>query len=211
MINRNYIKFHLGDKMVNCHIDAVHAQAPNSDQYTGEIVEAVINEIDCSGIISIISRTVMDINRPRDNRNAPAVDEYRNAIRQIIMSKEILGLDSKLLKNYLHLAIHGMRNDRGTDFEIGTRFGNSCSQEIEFWFIEELKQLSTNLGVNSKFPGDRSKSVHRNGDPNGNYDGYGIKFNTIQIEINRTWRKTKQNELVDFFKKIIGDFDGDFN
>ena len=211
MIEMKYLKYSIGNKKINGHIDAVHAQSPKSDEFTGKIVSATIKQGTFSGIISTISRTEMDINRPRIKKNAPAIDEYRETIKNILISKDILDANGYLVKNYLHLAIHGMSNDKETDFEIGTRYGSSCSAEVKTWFIKELQKLSDNIGVDNIFPGDSSKSYHRNGDRNNNYKGYGNKFHTIQIEINRTWRKKRQLMLIDFFSEILQSFDNKFN
>ncbi len=83
MVDKKYLKD------INLHIDAVHAQSPNSDQYTGEIVQAVVDRVNCSGIIATISRTVMDINRPINNQNTPAIGEFRNTIKEIIESNDM--------------------------------------------------------------------------------------------------------------------------
>jgi len=154
MKNGEYVKYNIGKYESNCHIDAVHAQNPDSDQYTGEIVEAVIQGIDCSGIIATVSRTKIDINRPRNNQNAPAIDEFRSIIREIVESKNILNEEQELTKNYLHLAIHGMRDDRGTVFEVGTLNGNSCSQEIQDWFMEKLSSLGMTKKQSIRFRRD---------------------------------------------------------
>lgn len=211
MKNKKYLKYHLGKSKFNGHIDAVHAHPRQSDQYTGEIVNAVINKMDCSGIIATISRTKMDLNRQRNKDNAPAIDEYRATIRDIIDSKRLLNRNDKLRKNYLHLAIHGMSNDRKNEFEIGTLNGNSCDSAVEDWFIQHLESITTKIGVNTIFPGDPSKSVHRSGDGTSNYRGYGNHFHTIQIEINRTWRRDKQADIVNFLCLIINSFDKRFN
>ena len=207
-----YLKYHIGRKDLTSHIDAVHAHNPRADEYTGAIVKGVIKKINASGIISTISRTEMDINRPRNETNAPAIDEFREAIKNIIFSKRIINTkDNSLTKQYLHLAIHGMRDDRETDFEIGTLGGNSCSQDISDLFISRLSNLTKKIGINSIFPGDSSKSVHRTGEKESEYIGYGANFHTIQIEINRTWRKNKREELIQFFSEIIIEFDKVFN
>ncbi|MEA3350555.1 MAG: hypothetical protein U9Q82_08045 [Chloroflexota bacterium] len=123
----------------------------------------------------------MDLNRLRSQTNAPAIDEYRETIKEIIKSKGILDSHNQLTKNYLHLAIHGMRNRGKTEFEIGTLNGNSCSQEIIEWFTEKLESISKKIGVNDIFPGNISKSYHRNGDASSDYKGYGNNFHTIQF------------------------------
>ncbi len=210
MVKKRYLKYNIGDPKITAHIDAVHAQAPNADQFTGEIVEGVIEDINCSGIISTISRNIMDLNRPRSSENSAAIDEFRETIYEFLNHKKILDERNTLTKNYLHLAIHGMR-DRKNDFELGTRNGNSCSPQIYSWFRTRIEELSKNIGIDHVFPGDVSKSYHRHGDQGSNYVGYGEKFHTIQIEINRTWRLHRRSEVILFLSKIIYDFDKQFN
>ena len=40
MLSKNYISYHISNKY-NCHIDAVHAIAPDSDEYTGPHLSVV--------------------------------------------------------------------------------------------------------------------------------------------------------------------------
>ena len=211
MKKKNYVVYNIGEKNFCSHLDAIHSQNPKSDQYTGEIVNDVIDRINASGIIATISRTKMDLNRPRCTSNALAIDEFRETINEIVKSKEILSPDKTLTKNYLHLAIHGMKDTRGTEFEVGTLHGTSCSPEISEWFISKLSGISKNFGLDKVFPGDSSKSYHRYGDPSSSYIGYGNKFHTIQVEINRNWRKNKKKELVDFLSELIANFDKECN
>ena len=81
---KKFIKFYLGCKEIYSHIDAVHAHPPNADEFTGDIAEGVVNRINCSGIIAIVSRTIADLNRPRNSNNKEAIDEYRQTIREIL-------------------------------------------------------------------------------------------------------------------------------
>lgn len=206
-----YLKYNIGERKYSSHLDAIHAVNPNSDSYTGIIVDNVIKRINASGIIAIISRTKMDINRPRCDKNAPAIDEYRIIINEILKSKKIILPQNLLSKNYLHLAIHGMKDEHGTDFEIGTCYGTSCSPEIEKWFLKKLNTISTNVGVNRYFPGDQSKCYHREGDQSSNYTGYGDKFHSIQIEICKILRKYQRKTIISFLEEIIITFDKTFN
>lgn len=211
MKKKKYILYNIGLDSINGHIDAVHAQGPRADQYTGDIVIGVIERLNVSGIIATISRNEMDLNRPRNNANAPAIDEYRTTIKEIIQAKKNFNKEGKLTKNYLHIAIHGMRDDRGAEFEIGTRNGESCSIEVLDWFLKRLNKLNQTYNVNNLFEGDPSKSFHRNGDLESGYMGYGNKFHTIQVEINRQWRKNNQKELINFFSDTLAEFDKEFN
>jgi DNA-directed RNA polymerase subunit F len=209
-VKKKYIKYFLGDKNIRSHIDAIHACPPKADEFTGEIVEAVVKKINCSGIISIVPRTEADLNRPQSNNNKEAIDEYRQTIKEILDQVNILSENGEASRPYLHLAIHGMRN-RQNDIAIGTRHGSTCSKEIRIWFIKEIKKHVKKLDVDKRFPGDPSKKFHRLGDQNSNYIGYGRNFNTFQIEISRTLREKHRAELVDMFCDFIESFNKEFS
>ncbi len=210
MIKEKYFYYHVGNAVLSSHIDAVHAASPKADKFTGVIADSVIRNCNASGIIARVSRTLMDVNRARELKNAPAIDQYRNIIRTLLDSKKLLNENEKLKRPYLHLALHGMRDDRKADFIIGTCYGESCSDNVAGWFLQELKKISTRIRVDEVFPGNESKAYHRNGDLPNNYPGYGKLFNTIQIEINRTWRAKKQALLTKFFSQVITQFDHSF-
>lgn len=211
-IEDKFIKYYLGSRKIRSHIDAVHACPPKSDELTGEIVEGVINEVDCSGIIAIASRTKADLNRPRNDNNKEAIDEYRQTIKHILEHINNLNKDGKSLKPFLHLAIHGMSDRRKEDIEIGTLFGKTCSLDVKHWFINEIENHIKKIKIDKRFPGDPSKSAHRCGDQTSdlNYLGYGANFNTFQIEINRMLRKSHQKELINIFSDIIIRFNEQF-
>jgi hypothetical protein len=211
MIKRTYISYNIGRKSLNSLIDAVHAAPPNSDINTGKIVKSIITKIDASGIVAIISRNIMDLNRPINLNNRPGILEYRDTIRKILISKDLILKSNCLKRRFLHIAIHGMDKTRQTDFEIGTRMGESCSYDIRDWFCDNLKTISTNIGIDNIFPGDTSKAFHRNGDPENGYIGYSQNFNTIQFEIGYFWRNQKIDLIVDFLCNVISSFDYKFN
>lgn len=198
---KKFVKLYLGRREISSHIDAVHACPPNAEKFTGEIVERVVNKINCSAIIAIVSRTMIDLNRPRNANNAEAIDEYRHTIREILEHINIFDKNGRLSKPYLHLAIHGM-SDRDSEIEIGTLNGKTCSPEVKEWFVAEIRKHITKTRTDRKFPGDSSKSVHRL--------DYGDNFNTFQVEISRTLREKHRIELVNIFSEIIIQFNRKF-
>ena len=202
-IEKKFVKFCLGSKEVHCHIDAVHASPPKHDKFTGDIVEGIAKEINCSAIIATVSRTIADINRSRNEENGEAIDEYRASIRQILEHLNIIDIDGTLLKPYLHLAIHGMKDKNNNEIEIGTRYGATCSEHVKNWVVEEIIKSFTSTGIDRNFPGDPSKSVHRLGDLNNNqnYSGYRENFNTIQLEFSLRLRQNHRKEII----KMLGD------
>ena len=211
-IEKKFVKYYLGSKDIRTHIDAVHACPPNSDKFTGEIVEGMIDKINCSGIIATKSRTIVDLNRQRNESNKEAIDEYRITIRDILKHVGILNENEKLLKPYLHLAVHGMKDRINKDIEIGTSFGKSCSPKVKKWFEKETKKHFRRVQIDGRFCGDPSKSVHRCGDKisDPEYLGYGKNYNTIQIEISRTLREKHQEDIINIFCNIIKKFNKEF-
>lgn len=211
-VNKKFIKFYMGSKNIRSHIDAVHACPPKADEFTGDIVEGVVNKINCSGIIAIISRTIVDLNRPRNINNKEGIDEYRQTIRENLEHIGNLDENGKLSRPYLHLAIHGMKDKRKGDIEIGTLYGKTCSPEVKKWFVSEIKRHFKRVQIDERFPGDSSKPVHRCGDQTSdlNYLGYGNNFTTFQIEISRILRENHQKELINMFSDIIIHFNEKF-
>lgn len=210
--NKKFIKFYMGSKKIRSHIDALHACPPKADEFTGDIVEGVVNKINCSGIIAIVSRTIVDLNRPRNSNNEEAIDEYRQTIREILGHIGNLDGNGKLSRPYLHLAIHGMKNKWNEDIEIGTQYSKTCSPEVKEWFDSEIKKNFKRIQIDVRFCGDSSKSVHRCGDQTKdfNYLGYGNNFNTFQIEISRTLRENYQKKLINKFSDIVNHFNEKF-
>ncbi len=205
------IKYYFGSKSIRSHIDAVHAV---TEFFTGEIVEGVIKKINCHGIVGTVSRTVVDLNRFPNNQNKEAIEEYRLIIKHILKHLDVLDKDDKLVKPYLHLAIHGIKDSvHGPNvIEIGTRDGETCSSEVKEWFIKELNVNGFEIQIDTKKIGDPSKIVHRWGDNVSDlyYSGYGENFNTLQIEISRTLREKYRNEFIGIFSEIIRNFNETF-
>lgn len=209
---RTFSKYHMGDNTIYSHIDAVHAVSPGADKRTDEIVKGVVEQINCSGIISTISRKDADLNRPRSKDNEKAVDEYRQTIREILEHLGIVNEEGKLTKPYLHLAIHGIQDrDDKKRIEIGTRCGRTCDLTIRNWLRETLSQkIYCNVVVDVKYIGDISLTAHRIGDSSG-YSGYGNLYNAIQVEISRTLREKSRQELIKAFSDIILEFNSKFS
>ena len=200
-----YIAYYLGNPNINCHIDAVHSKRPRGEINTKKLVTEIIKNIDCSGIYALISRNDMDLNRPLNEINEPAILEFREAILSILKHLKILDNSNKLIKPYLQLALHGMRNYAHKEIEIGTRNNETCSNEIFIWFKKKLEEnckevfnKDLKIAYNKEFIGNISKRVHR--------ENYGNLFNTIQIEINKTLRTDYFSKITEVLSKIVKSF-----
>ena len=200
-----YIAYYLGDPKINCHIDAVHSKKPNGEINTKKLVVEVVKNTGCSGIYALVSRREMDLNRPLNETNEPAILEFRRAIFFILNHLKILDSNNTLKRPYLHLALHGMKDYAHKEINIGTRYNQTCSNNIFAWFrnkldkyCKEIFDRDLKILYNKEFIGNSSKGVHRK--------KYGNLFNTIQIEINITLRTKYFSKILEVLTNIVKNF-----
>ncbi|MCK5291709.1 MAG: hypothetical protein KAR39_06810 [Thermoplasmata archaeon] len=207
------MKFRSGSNTIHAHVDAVHAAPPRHDKYAGQIADAIAKMAGCSVIVATVSRDIADLNRPPNESNQEAIKEYRRAIRLILEHLGNLDVNGKAARPYLHLAIHGMADTGDGDIEIGTRFGETCSENIKDWLVNRIDSWGEEVQVDRRFPGNPSKSFHRCGDSRSDleYLGYGDNFNTFQVEIGRTLREKYRRKLINRFAEIVVDFNDTFD
>ncbi|SFA77926.1 MULTISPECIES: hypothetical protein [unclassified Bacillus (in: firmicutes)] len=212
-IELEYLDYYIGDPTSLCLVDALHAKPPQSDLFTGEIVERVISNVKCAGIISKVSRTVADLNRKMDGSNDAALQQYRATIKKIFKQYGILDEQShQITKPVLHLSIHGMKDEHygRHAIEVGTFQGQSCSKKMRSWFQRTIRKKSNEILPNTRivfdeyFDGDESIVYHRMGDGD-SYEGYGPHFHTFQIEFSKTLREDYQSEIVELITQIINE------
>ncbi|MGJ7918950.1 hypothetical protein [Neobacillus sp. LXY-4] len=217
-IKQKYLKFHKGKGFICGHVDALHATPPAADKFTDKIVEKLIIEIGCAGIISTVSRLECDLNRSPNGINNAGIYEYRQAIKEILHFLHIVDpVQQRLTTPYLHLSFHGMKDTNYGPYaiEIGTQRGKSCSGEVLQWFkkalLESIQGISPEITIvfDKKFKGNESIIAHRHGDIDG-YLGYGHHFHTFQIELSRTIRKKYLTKITRIFAKIMNDFQTEF-
>lgn len=213
MISKKYVKYHKGNGVLCCHVEAIHAAPPAADRYTENIVLGIMAQTQCAGIISTVSRQIADLNKAADGFNDEALQEYRNSIREIMDDLGILQSNNKINRNYLHISIHGMKDEHHGPFaiEIGTRNGQSCSKEMKKWFKETLMRKASELipridiVFDEKFIGDPSLVFHRRGDGK-EYKGYGTKFHTFQLEISHYLRENFHPVVVELLAHTVMEF-----
>ncbi len=213
-VKLDYVQFYRGSGKVFCQVDAQHAMPPQADLYTGQLVRNIVWETGCAGVISMVSRTIADLNRKEDGKNKQAIQQYRKAIFEILQHLGILEQKRhRLTKPYLQLTIHGMKDDHHGPYaiEIGTYNGLSCSRQIRKWFRKTLTSKANDILPKLKirfdkyFDGDESITYHRQGDGT-NYKGYGYHFHTFQIELSRTLREKHIEEMTELLSHVISAF-----
>lgn len=207
----DYIEFYKGTGDIYCLVDAPHAKPPQADLFTGLLVNGIVRNTGCSGIISRISRTAADLNRKKDGQNNEAIQQYREVIFEILQHLAIFEpKQHRIIQPFLHLTIHGMKDEHYGPYaiEIGTHSGRSCSRKMKKWLQNTItakaKELIPQLKLrfDHYFDGDESIVYHRHGDQL-EYIGYGNHFHTFQIELSRTLREEHKSEIVELFSYII--------
>ncbi|TKD70930.1 N-formylglutamate amidohydrolase [Pseudalkalibacillus hwajinpoensis] len=217
-IQKNYVKYNRGKGYRCCHVEALHATPPAADLYTDLLVTKLIQKTGCAGIISTVSRTVIDLNRPPNEDTLEAVTEYRKSIEQIVTHLGIVEENTNQLNvPYLHLSFHGMKDEHygPLAIEVGTSKGKSCSKEVKDWFEEKLtaniESILPNAKIifDNKFAGNKSIHLHRLGDGD-DYKGYKENFHSFQIELSRTIRKRHRSKMIQVFSDLIDEFQSTF-
>lgn len=217
-IQQKYLKYNKGIGYICGLADALHATSPAADVYTDKIVENMMLNTKCAGIISLISRKLADLNRSPNGENDLAIEEYRHALKDILEFLKIVDHErQQLIHPYLHLSFHGMKDEHYGPFgvEIGTVRGKSCSPQIRNWFEDTLTKKAQQvfpditLIFDQKFIGHESISFHRLGDGD-RYLGYGPHFHTFQVELSRTLRKNHHSQISTIFSEIMIDFQNTF-
>jgi hypothetical protein len=107
-----------------------------------------------------------------------------------------------------------MHDEHGVDVEVGTLNEQTCSPDVATWIMGQLKQEFSGLDLphaarithDRVFPGDRSKTVHRNGDVDSGYPGFGTKFNTFQVEFARWLRQQHREEIAQVVAAVAESF-----
>jgi len=213
-IQKSYLKYNRGNGFLNSLTDALHAAPPSADVFTDKIVEGIMIQTGCAGIISTVSRNLADLNRVPNNENSLAIQEYRQALNDILISHSLVDpWQQKIKQPFLHLSFHGMKDEHYGPYgiEVGTVFGLSCSTEVKKWFTKALAQKGANLlpdinlMIDQKFSGDESITFHRHGDGD-QHQGYGANFHTFQIELSRTLRKEYIIQIIELFSELLREF-----
>lgn len=212
-IQKKYVKYHKGSGQLCCHVEALHAAPPAADRYTDNIVLGIMAQTHCAGIISTVSRQMVDLNKLPDGMNNEGVQEYRNCVRDILEHLGIVQENEWINRHYLHLSIHGMKDEHHGPFaiEVGTRNGQSCSKEMKKWLKETMIKKASemipriDIVFDEKFIGDPSLVCHRRGDGK-EYRGYGTKFHTFQLEISHYLRENFHSVVVELLAHTVLSF-----
>lgn len=212
LVESTFVAFDIGNPDILSGIEAIHAEGPSADLYTGAITEQITGETGASSILSRVSREVMDLNRPRGRFNYPAVDQYREAYTKLFLQQGLLDACWKLKQPFLVLSLHGMQNEWKRDLEIGTGYGHYCSSAVKQWFVNQVANVTDSYGVDDIFPGYTFRSVLRDGDLYSGtaFTGFGPNLQTIQLEVSREWREIHQPYLVQFLKQVLTEFQQHF-
>ena len=212
---RSCVEYAMSSRSPRVLVDAVHAASPGGDSFTGRIARRVAEDTGCHCIIGVISRRLADLNRPPNDANMAAINEYRSVIHEMLQESDLLRATGMLDRPFLHLAIHGMKDRTDRDVELGTLHGASCDHEVIDWieprfskWLRSFPDEAHSLVVlrDCVFCGDQSKAYHRVGDYATDYHGYGDCFNTVQVEFAHWLRRNQQSSVVHILGDIVRKF-----
>jgi hypothetical protein len=214
-IHLDYVKYRLADQNPYVLLDALHAVGPRAEFHTDDIVDQVSAQTGCHCIIATVSRTEADLNRELDTKNRGAVREYRQTIRRLLCAGGLIDGDNLVTARLLHLSFHGMQDRHHKDIELGSVFGESCSEDLFKWLSTRVRQWALDIKDARRIPiivenqelfGEPVIARHRIGDWTTHYPGYGPNFNTVQIELAHWLRTEHLDSLIELFASIAQEF-----
>jgi len=197
---KSHFKYYLGDKNIHCHVEALHAAPPGADLLTEKLVDEITSKTNCSAIIATTSRKIADANRPVDKSNKEVVLEYPKIITEIFNHLEIKK-NGQLVKPYLHLSLHGMKDRPEIDINVGTGDGEFCQSHIKNWLVKKLIDNHLNVVVDKIFTGADSLNEIK----------AGLLHNIFAIELSHNVRFNHFPQIVDILSLIILEFNQTFS
>ena len=204
------VRYRVGESGLPVIVEALHAQPPRDDRYTGDIVAQGSEDNGLNAIICNVSRDLVDLNRPvGSNCPAEAREDYEKAIT------EILDRNGYNSGPFLLLSVHGCLNQPNADnsFYLGTYHGRSCLPDVQEWLLGYLKdEAGGRLGI----PSGEIEVAY----DNPNYTGlsnltifpdrYGADFNVVQLEISQTLRAEYRPQVIELLGSICEKFAREF-
>lgn len=175
-------------------VEATHAR---SEYRTREITRSVADEYGTHCLEATCRRKDADLNRPISAKSLQAYTEYFRWLLSVVEHEE-----GRCTRLTLHLLIHGMKDKkRRPDLEIGTREGRLCQPRIRSWFLQRAvrwgKEEGLTVKADEELCGEAFKEMIRRRDPERGYYGLGPLYNVIQLEISRSTREKKREEVVE--------------
>lgn len=212
---KEYVRYRRGVHNPYVLVDALHSTAPRAEVFTDEIAERISAAGGCHCIVCTVSREVADLNRWPNRSNRDAVIEYRQTIYDLLSQSNVLDDNNRLRLPLLHISLHGMRDRSYMDVELGTVFGDSCSDRYLQWMLDRFGRWAEGLEHSRRTPivvdnrelyGEPVIAVHRLGDGSSDYPGYGNSFNTVQIELAQWLRIGHREDLVTLLTAMAEEF-----
>lgn len=106
----NYLKYNKGIGFISCYVDVFYVELFVVDLFMDKIVENLVKKIGCVGIVSMIFRIIVDLNRNLNEINYEGIYEYRSIIKEIVKFLKIIDSNNFFLIFYLYLFFYGMKD-----------------------------------------------------------------------------------------------------
>lgn len=192
-------RFHVREAApgVRATVEAVHAKKPGADEHTGRMAWQLGCLTGAASVVAAVSRNEVDLNRlPVTRRARDLWSEHRGHLARILDHAHVLER-GKVQGRWLHLSLHGMRDEHGWDMEVGTREPGRpvCHPAVKDRIVDFLGSAGYSVRDNHVFVGDEVLEKHV-------YDGgFGRGYDVVQLEIRRGVRETPR--VVDVLADLV--------
>lgn len=222
-IPSGFLAYKRSSEMVPVFFESLHGFNEPEKRGAAEVKTAQIaylaSEFSGSGNITALNaRSVCDLNRGENARKSLSFHLNRKMQKEGAEHylRSVSGLADELMKGnkidkehgmILIVSIHGMKDRRKRDIDVGSGRGKLCKRSIARWFARELYShleshgLAVRINVDKGFSGGAHPKKLRD------HEYLGKRLQYLQIEISNTLRKTVPYELAVSLAKIAARFD----
>ncbi len=168
-------------------------------------------------IIALMSRSVCDLNRGERARKTLSFNldrnlqkegthQYFNTVTDLIrVSREIHG-NGNLKHDLLIISVHGMKNRKRRDIDVGSGGGRLCKKSVAEWVAVQLRSRLSVRGLDYKVNLDMGFSGGSHPKLLRTNEYLGEKLQYVQIELSRTIRKWNAVDMALILAEIAKDY-----
>ena len=198
-------------------VEAPYTAPPKAEIHTDTIVNNLALSLNVACIVGRYSKKYYRHTTFRNRADDFMVREYRRALKEILNDAGALDESEKAVKKVLHLVIRGLADRHGVDVEISTRNNRSCRENISNWVLKTFKRaLNMETGPWKRFTAQKDQlfsggspylEVNRKGEAGDEtFAGFGENYNTMEIRIRKSTRKTYLELIIDAMGELIENY-----
>jgi hypothetical protein len=168
-------------------------------------------------VLALLPRSICDLNRNDKARRTLSYKldrklqkegavKYPDIMAKLIKSHKNFNDENGLTDTFLVVSIHGMKNRKTRDVDIGSGRGSLCYKGVALWFGRQLRRKFADIGFDYKISIDRGFSGGAHPKILRSKAFLGPKLQYLQIEFSRRLRKEHSLKIAYLLSEIAQQF-----